>query len=283
MTGIVLALMVLGGTGVIAALLLGVVSRRFAVHEDERIGEIENLLPGANCGGCGRSGCHDFAAACVSAGSLSGLECPVGGKDTMKAIAGVLGVEAGGSVPKIAVLKCAGGCSLRPRTAIYYGPASCAVVASIGCGESLCAFGCLGCGDCVKACCFGAISIDPDTRLAVVDEALCVGCGACVSSCPRGVIELRSKGPRGMRVWVACSNRDKGAAAMKECAAACIGCAKCERVCTHDAIKVAENLAYVDAEKCKLCRKCVDTCPTDALHKANFPESRINSKEAARK
>ncbi|MDE6326205.1 MAG: 4Fe-4S binding protein, partial [Duncaniella sp.] len=94
----------------------------------------------------------------------------------------------------------------------------------------------------------------------------CTGCGVCVKSCPRRLIELRLKGPRGMRVWVACSNHEKGAVARKDCKAACIGCGKCVRTCSHDAITLTGNLAYIDCEKCRLCGKCVAVCPTGAIH-----------------
>ncbi len=275
MSEVFFAIIVLGGIGIVAAVLLSIISKRFYVKEDSRIAEIEALLPGANCGGCGQSGCHAFAVACCEAGNLEGLECPGGGKEAMNGIAAVLGVENHGGPAKVAVVKCAGECEERVRSSYYDGAKSCAVLASCGSGESYCVYGCLGCGDCVEACVFGAMRIDSDSGLAVVDDAKCTGCGACMKVCPRNIIELRPYGPRGMRVWVACSNKDRGAVAMKECKRACIGCGKCSRVCSHDAIAVSNNLAYIDPMKCKLCRKCVDTCPTDAIHKANFPEAKV--------
>ncbi|MCI9606754.1 MAG: RnfABCDGE type electron transport complex subunit B [Muribaculaceae bacterium] len=281
MNSIICSIIVLGAIGILAALLLSWVSRRFAVKEDSRIDEVEALLPGANCGGCGMSGCRAFAVACCSADTLDGLECPGGGKETMKKIAAVVGLEPVASLPKVAVIKCAGDCASRTRIAVYDGAPSCAVMSACGSGESLCGNSCLGCGDCVRACGFGALSVDKDSRLAVVDDKKCTGCGACVAACPRSIIELRPYGPRGMRIWVACSNRQRGAQAMKVCANACLGCGKCTKVCSHEAITVTDNLAYIDPAKCKLCRKCVDTCPTDAIHKANFPESNIYRKQPA--
>lgn len=275
MNSVICAVIVLGAIGLLASLLLSYVSRRFAVEEDPRIDAVEALLPGANCGGCGRSGCRAFAVECCGATSLEGLDCPGGGKETMKQIAALLGLEAGSAVDKVAVVKCAGDCSSRRRVAVYDGAPSCAVMAAGGSGESYCSYSCLGCGDCAAVCVFGALSIDAESRLAVVDDKKCTGCGACVRACPRSIIELRPAGPRGMRIWVACSNRQRGVVAMKECSHACLGCGKCTKVCTHGAISVDNNLAYIDPAKCKLCRKCVDTCPTDAIHKANFPESKI--------
>lgn len=267
----VISILVLGGIGVIAAILLYFISRKFNVVEDPRIAQVEALLPGANCGGCGRSGCHDFATACVGASTLDGLSCPVSGSAVMQQIGEIVGLAAAATKPKVAVLKCNGTCDVRPRVARYDGAQSCAVLAMAGTGEGACPFGCLGCGDCIVACNYDAIHLDPETGLPVFDGDKCVGCGACVKACPRHIVELRDKGPRGMRVWVACSNTEKGGVASKECKAACIGCMKCLKVCTHEAITVTNNLSYIDYTKCKLCRKCEEVCPTHAILSINFP------------
>lgn len=259
------SVLVLGGIGIIGAFILYVVSRRFKVEEDPRIDEIEALLPGANCGGCGRSGCRDFAVACVTADSLDSLVCPASGSAVMKRIGEIVGLSAPGGKPRIAVLRCNGACGVRPSVAEYDGPRSCVVEAAVGTGESACPAGCLGCGDCVAVCAYGAIKIDALTRLPVIDESCCTGCGVCARSCPRNLLELHDKGPRGFRVWVACSNQEKGAVARKQCSVACIGCGKCLKSCSHDAITVSNNLAYIDFEKCRLCGKCVTVCPTGAI------------------
>lgn len=270
---IISAIIVLGGIGLLSAAILYVVSKRFYVKEDPRIALVEELLPGANCGSCGRSGCHDFACACATAASLDNLVCPGAGEEAMKKIADIVGLAPNIAKPQVAVLKCYGTCENRPMTVSYDGPASCAMLHTTGSGTTSCPFGCLGCGDCVKACRFGAMYMDPVTGLPAIDPEKCTGCGACSKVCPRHIIELRDKWPRGMRVWVACSNREKGAVARKECNAACIGCGKCMKACPHDAVSVTDNLAYIDFTKCKLCRKCVLACPTSAIHDAGFPIS----------
>lgn len=271
MNVIILSIIVLGIIGIVGAAVLYLVAQRFHVHEDPRIDQVEALLPGANCGGCGRSGCRDFAVACVGATTLDGLTCPSSGAEVMKKIGDIVGLTAVPTKPKIAVIKCNGTCDLRPAHARFEGAPSCAVLASLGSGQSACPNGCLGCGDCVEACPYGAMRMNLETGLPEVIEDKCVGCAACVKACPRNIIELRYKGPRGMRVYVACSNKEKGALAMKYCKVSCIGCGKCAKVCASEAITVANNLAYIDFEKCKLCKKCVDQCPTHAIHAVNFP------------
>ncbi len=257
--------------GVVLAVVLSLVAKKFKVEEDPRIDEVEKVLPGANCGGCGHAGCRAFAQSCVEAPNLDNNFCPVGGNDVMQKVASVLGLEVAAKEPMVAVVRCNGTCEMRPRTNEYGGYNSCRVKAALYSGDTGCAFGCLGCGDCVAACQFGAISMDPATGLPVVDEEKCTACGACVKACPKSIIELRNKGRRNMRVFVSCVNKDKGAVARKACSAACIGCGKCAKVCPFDAITVENNLAYIDFAKCKLCKKCVAECPTGAIHAVNFP------------
>ena len=251
--------------GILSAVILYVVAQKFRVEEDPRIDEVEKMLPGANCGGCGFAGCRGMADALVKQDDISSLFCPVGGGDTMKAVAAYLGKAAPEKEPQVATVRCGGTCEKRPRTKEYNGARSCAVASSLYIGETGCAFGCLGYGDCVAACTFGAITIDPATGLPVVDPDKCTACGACVKACPKKIIELRKKWPKNRAVYVSCVSKDKGAVVMKACKAGCIGCGKCEKVCAFGAITVENNLAYIDPQKCKLCRKCVNECPTGAI------------------
>lgn len=271
---ILIAVIVLGGIGLISALVLFAASKKFAVHEDPRIAQVAEVLPQANCGGCGYPGCAGFAGACVKAadaGSLEGHLCPVGGQPVMEKVAGILGMTAAASAPKVAVVRCNGTCEARPRVAEFDGAQSCRVQNMTGMGESLCGYGCLGCGDCVNACQFGAISINAD-GIAEVDETKCTACGACSKACPRGIIEIRLAGPKGRRLVVMCNNKDKGAIANKACKNACIGCGKCVKTCDKfEAITMENNLAWIDPEKCKMCRKCEEACPKGAIHAFNFP------------
>lgn len=274
MSFIIQAVIVLGVIAILAAAVLYVCSKKFAVYEDPRIGQVAEILPGANCGGCGFPGCSGMADALVKgcdAGSIDGLNCPVGGAEVMTKVADLLGMAIANSAPKVAVVRCNGTCANRPKIAEYKGLRTCAAMHSCGAGETACGYGCLGCGDCVAVCQFGAISINPETGIAEVDEEKCTACGACVKACPRNIIELRKKGPKGRRVYVSCVNKDKGPAAMKACAAACIGCGKCQKECAFEAITIANNVSYIDPDKCRLCRKCEKVCPTHAIIAVNFP------------
>ena len=257
--------------GLLLAVVLFFIAEKFKVEEDPRIDEVEKVLPGANCGGCGFAGCRGFAQACVGAEGLDSLFCPVGGNDTMKGVASCLGLKVAVKAPMIAVIRCNGSCENRPKTNDYNGILSCKVKSSLYSGDTACAYGCVGCGDCVNVCKFDALHMDPITGLPVVDEDKCTGCGACEKACPKSLIQLRKKGPRNMRVFVSCVNKDKGGLARKACTAACIGCGKCVKLCPFEAITLENNLAYIDFNKCKMCKKCVEGCPTGAIRAVNFP------------
>lgn len=268
---ILIALITLGVIGAIGAVILYFVAQKFYVYEDPRVGQVDAVLPQANCGGCGYPGCKGFADACVKANTLEGLNCPVGGAPVMAQVATILGREAVVAEPKVAVVRCNGTCSARPNTSVYDGAKSCAVAANTYAGETGCSFGCIGLGDCTVVCDFDAIHINPETGLPEVDDDKCTACGACVKACPKFIIQLRKKGKNNRRVFVSCVNKDKGGVARKACSNACIGCSKCQKECPFDAITVENNLAYINDDKCKSCRKCVDVCPTGAIHAVNFP------------
>ncbi len=268
---LIYTIVTLSALGILSAMILYFVAQKFKVYEDPRIDDVEKMIPGANCGGCGFAGCRAFAGEMVKRDDISALFCPVGGVDTMKAIAEFLGKAVPEREPQVAVVRCGGSCDKRQALNRFDGAASCAVVAALYAGETGCSFGCLGKGDCVVSCSFDALSMDPESGLPVVDQEKCTACGACVKACPKLVIELRRKGPKNMRVYVSCVNKDKGGVAKKSCEVACIGCGKCAKVCTFEAITVENNLAYIDFNKCKLCRKCVQECPTGGIVETGFP------------
>jgi len=265
----------LSALGLVASLILYFVAQKFKVYEDPRIDEVEDVLPSANCGGCGFPGCRNFAEALVKADTLDDLFCPVGGNETMATVAQILGKEAVETEPKVAVLRCSGSFENRPRTNIYDGAKNCTIVHNLYTGDTDCQYGCLGLGECVDACDFDAMYMDESTGLPVIIDAQCVACGACVEACPRDIIELRQRNKKDRKIYVSCINEDKGGLAKKYCAVACIGCTKCFKVCPFEAITMANNLAYIDAELCRLCRKCAPECPTNSILELNFPPRKV--------
>ncbi len=268
---IIITVISLGLLALLAAVILYFIAQKFKVYEDPRIDEIQAVLPAANCGGCGFAGCRNFAEALVKAETFEGLNCPVGGAPVMAEAAKILGKSAPVVDPLVAVLKCNGTPEQRPRTSFYDGVPDCRIAHNLYLGETDCAYGCLGKGDCVKACPFEAMYMDNNTGLPVIIDEKCVACGNCVKACPRNLIELRKKAKKDRKIYVACSNCDKGGPARRACKVACIACMKCVKVCKFDAVKVENNLAYIDAFKCTFCRKCVEECPTGSILEINFP------------
>jgi electron transport complex protein RnfB len=272
-----------------SAVILFFVAKKFKVDEDPRIGDVTELLPGANCGGCGFPGCSGFATALVKAadnGDLAGLACPPGGNDTMSAVGNYLGMTVEESAPTTAVVRCNGTKAKAPSKLTYEGPSKCAVAHTLFSGENGCPFGCLGLGDCVVACDYDAIYMDEETGLPVVIPDKCTSCGACVKACPRNIIEIRPRGRKDRRVWVACMNEEKGPIPMKNCKATCISCGKCFDVCPPkvSAITIENNLAFIDSAKCIACGLCIPVCPTNAIL-ATFeppqPKPKTEKKEEA--
>lgn len=268
---ILVAVLVLGCLGIFFAVVLYIVAQKFKVEENPLIDEVAEALPGANCGGCGKAGCRAFAEACVAQGNMEGLRCAPGGDAVAAKISELLGCVVEQGEPQVAVVRCNPSCKGINRRSNYDGLRSCAFQATVYTGESGCPFGCLGCGDCVAACQFDAIKMDPETGVPVVDADKCTACGACAKACPRHIIEIRNKGKKERRVFVSCVNKEKGAVARKTCDNACIGCGKCEKVCPMNAITITDNLSYIDFTKCIACRKCVVECPTHAIHDVGFP------------
>ena len=275
---IVYAVVSLGAIGIAASVILYFVAKKFNVVEDPRIDQVKRALPSGNGGGCGLAGFRSFDEATVKQGNdpanLEGLNCPVGGNEVLARVAEILSLAVEEKDPLIAVIRCSGTFAHSPKKVAYDGASSCAFANNLFSGEGGCAFGCLGLGDCVKACDFDAIHMDPETGLPVVNEK-CVACGACVEACPRDIIELRPKGKKDRRIFVSCVNKEKGAPARRNCSVSCIGCGKCVKVCPFEAITLENNLAYIDPNKCRLCRKCVPECPTEAIHELNFPIPKI--------
>lgn len=256
MTTFIFSVVLLAVLGILIGILLGVAGKFFAVETDERVTQVRECLPGNNCGGCGYPGCDGLAEAIV-AGDAKVNGCPVGGAAVASRIGEILGVEAGETVRKVAYVKCAGTCEAASNKYNYFGEKDCRRAVMVpGRGDKACSYGCLGLGSCVEACQFGALSIRDG--IAVVDKELCVACGKCVDTCPNNVISLI---PYTSSYAVQCNSKDKGKEVMSVCQAGCIGCSLCVKQCEFDAVKVENNIAVIDAEKCQGCGKCAEKCP----------------------
>ncbi len=251
---ILLALLTIGLLGLLFGAVLAYAAKVFAVPKDRRIDDIIEVLPGANCGGCGYAGCANFAKALIEGtGDVSG--CPVGGAEITDKIAEILGIQTKKNVRMTALVRCSGG-NRAGRKYEYAGETDCLAASLVAGGPLECKYGCLGFGTCVKACQFGAISIQDG--VAVVDHEKCTGCLKCVKACPRGIIVPV---PYTADVNVLCSSHDKGGVLRKICEAGCLGCKICVNTCKYDAIHVEDNLAVIDYDKCITCGECAEKCP----------------------
>ena len=264
MSSILIAAGIVAGIGLLAGIILSIASVVMAVPVDEKAEAIEELLPGANCGACGYSGCSGYAAA-ISKGEASLGRCAPGGRETAAKIAEIM---AGGEVAmeyNVAVVECLGSNDNTTDKMIYDGIESCVAAMQLSGGKTSCSFACLGFGDCAKACTRDAIEIC--NGVAHINYDLCSGCGQCEKACPRKIIDIV---PKRKHVILRCSNCDKGAVTNKLCKAGCIGCGKCMKACEYGAIKVVNFKAEVSLAFCVGCGKCVEACPKGCLMMMDF-------------
>ncbi len=253
---ILIPVIVLGLIGLVMGSILAVASKVFQVETDPREEKVSALLPGANCGGCGFAGCAACAAA-IAKGDAPVAACPGISAEALKEICAVMGVNEQEKTPMAAFVQCNGQLDKANFRYFFDGSKTCADIAALQQGDKLCAYACLGYGDCVQACNFGALSIE--NGIAKVHTADCVGCGVCVKTCPKQVLALM---PKNIEAYaVKCSSKDKGAAMKEICSAGCIGCKLCEKACAFGAVKVENNLAKIDTQKCTGCGACAEKCP----------------------
>lgn len=246
--------------GLLIGLFLGLASKKLEVPVDEKEEKVRELLPGANCGGCGYAGC-DACAKAIASGEAPPDACPVASHDVNIEIAKLMGGSVVSSEKQVAYVNCAGTCDKSKINSTYYGPKDCKLAAGIGGnGSKACGYGCMGFGSCVKVCAFDAIHIVDG--VAFVDKDKCTACGMCVDECPINIIEMV---PEKARTLVSCSSHDKGKDVKTVCNIGCIGCKLCVKACEYDAIHVEDNLAKIDYDKCTNCGACVKVCPVKVI------------------
>lgn len=251
--------LIVGIIGLLAGIILATASIIMAVPKDETAAALEEILPGANCGACGFSGCSGYAAAMAKGEAQPGL-CSPGGKETAEKCAELLGSAAVEVERQSALVRCLGSNDNTFDKMIYDGIESCAAADLVAGGASACGYGCLGLGDCQRACEYGAIEIC--NGIAKVNPQKCTGCSKCISACPKGLIKFVPQKPQAI---VRCHNCSTAKETMSVCKVGCIACKKCEKTCEFDAIHVINGLAEVTPEKCTACGKCIAACPRNII------------------
>lgn len=263
---VAIAALVIGGLGALFGIGLSYASKVFAVKVDERVTQIREVLPGANCGACGFTGCDGFADA-VASGKAEVNGCPVGGDAVSEQVAAIMGVKSDGVKRTAARVLCNGRCSVSKEKYSYEGIDDCFAAAQLFSGHKACSYGCLGHGNCVKACPFDAIVVTGGVARVIEDR--CRACEKCVSACPKKLIEMIDKDKK---YSVMCRSKDKGAVTKNNCEVGCIGCMRCVKACRYDAISMDGPLAKINYDKCTNCGECTLVCPTMAIRVMDFDD-----------
>ena len=274
---ILIAIGILGGLGLVFGLVLAIASKVFYVETDPRLDQLNESLPGANCGGCGYAGCGGYAEAVLKGEAPIG-KCASGGDECAQKMAEIMGVKAEKMARRVAMVRCSG---YKRKDAEgktigllekgnYEGVHDCLAATKVaGRGHTICKFGCLGFGNCVKACQYDAIHVVDG--VARVDFDKCVGCMSCAAACPRGIIASVEYGEH---IVISCSSHAKGNVTSRGCTIGCIGCGLCKKVCPQGAITLNKNLAVIDYSKCDNCGLCVSVCPKKMIRNASQGGSR---------
>ena len=261
MDTIIIAIISITLIGAFCATVLSIAAKVMHVDVDERIVKLESILPSTNCGACGFPGCAGYASAIVEDSTVKTNLCTPGGETVVSKISKIMGVEKEDVISKVAIIHCGGEYEARFRKMDYKGIETCIAATAVHRGENACGFGCLGYGDCLKACPSNAICIVKG--LARINRNLCTGCGLCVPSCPHKLITIQDTN---VQTAMACVNKERGAIARKKCTRCCIGCKRCARECPERAIVVENDLAIINVERCMRCGHCADICPTKCIH-----------------
>ena len=269
---ILIAIGILGGLGLVFGLVLAIASKVFYVETDPRLDELNECLPGANCGGCGYAGCGGYAEAVLKGEAAIG-KCASGGDECAARMAEIMGVKAEKTVRRVAMVRCSG---YKRKDAEgktigllekgnYEGVHDCLAATKVGGrGHTICKYGCLGFGNCVEACKYDAIHVVDG--VACVDFDKCVGCMSCAAACPRGIIASVEYGEH---IVISCASHAKGNVTTRGCTLGCIGCGLCKKVCPKGAITLDKNLAVIDYTKCDNCGLCVSVCPKKMIRNAS--------------
>lgn len=257
MSDLLIALLLMSGLGVFLSLGLALADRRLHVHVDPRIDTLAGLLPGINCGACGRAGCRSYAEAII-AGLKTAGDCTVGGAHA----AGYRATHETAATRQVARLACAGGSNVARNHAVYQPGETCRGAAMLSGGAKGCVWGCIGLGDCEAVCEVGAIRLN-EHNLPVVDEARCTACNDCVDVCPKDLFSIQLTSHH---LWVACKSLAEGEEALAECAVACNGCGYCAEDAERGGVAMDRGLPVVDySRNTTFTREIIQRCPTGAI------------------
>ena len=278
---ILIAVGILAGLGLVFGLVLAAASKLFYVQTDPRLDQLNECLPGANCGGCGYAGCGAYAEAVLKGDAEIG-ECASGGKECVQTMSAIMGIQVEAKKRKVAMVRCTGyhridtsGKTLGvKKKAEYEGFHDCLAASKVGGnGPIACKYGCLGFGNCTKVCKYDAIKIKDGC--AVVDREKCVGCKACAKACPRNLIAFVEYDKR---IAIPCNSHAKGAMTVRGCSEGCIGCGLCVKICPEEAIRIEGNLAIIDYSRCNNCGLCATVCPKKLIEELEEVPAEVASK-----
>jgi len=246
----------------------------------EKTEELNAILPGANCGACGRAGCFAYAQALAHDPDLiTKTPCSMVLQDPerLEQLEKTLGVSLDASeLNKKALAHCSGNSE---ALCSYSGAQTCKAAVQLLSGYKRCPYACLGLGDCVEVCPQQAISIDPDKNVAIVDWEKCNGCGLCVTECTQNLIELV---PAGTKIGFLCNYKPlRDIPGREKCDFGCTHCRKCLKACEDEAIEWNKERAVPEIiqEKCTLCYKCIEACEQNTL--ADLTKAKEKEKEEA--
>lgn len=250
------------GLGCGFALVLLIASEKLKVKVDPKIEQIHEALPNLDCGACGYAGCGQYAKAVLNNPELIG-KCAPGGPTVSAKIADILNLQVSESGPQQRpIVHCRAHTDDKTIYAKYQGIQTC-IAANALANVQACGFGCLGFGDCTRACKFDALHIIDG--LATVDYDKCTGCTACAKACPRNLIEMVPFRHENM-MTVACSSKETGKVTRSMCKVGCIGCGLCAR--QSDIFEVNNNLARLDFTKYQpneQTEAAMNKCPTKVI------------------
>jgi RnfABCDGE-type electron transport complex B subunit len=270
------------GLGTGFALVLLVASIKLKVEVDPKVEQVHQALPNIDCGACGFPGCAQYAKAVVEDAELLG-KCAPGGQETAEKIAGILNLQiSSGGASVRPIVHCRAHVEDRTYYATYAGIMSC-TSANAYANVQACKFGCLGYGDCTRACKFDALHVSEG--LSTVNYVNCTGCGACAKACPRNLITMVPFTHENM-MTVACSSQETGKITRSMCKVGCIACKLCVK--QSELFTMDGNVARLDYEKYasgEQTETAMTKCPTGVIvyRGKNAPTPRQPKQKAAAK